>query len=315
MPRNPLQVQYTRGELAESEHRVHALWVDEHGRDVEAWGDSGRLVCPRSCLKPVQALPLVLSKAFESAPDPLAAVAIACASHKGQPLHLEFVESWLKNLGRHEDDLVCAPQRSRRIDNNCSGKHTGFLAACGALGFETRGYHDWTHPLQSQIRDLAGALSGMDWHKLPYGTDGCGIPTYHLPLNMFAKLMSTFLRPEKSAYGEALALIHRAWTAAPMMVAGKDALGSELARVTQGRVIVKVGAQGNYFALDFKNGRALVLKAEDGGERAAEESLLSLLLRASAITEGEDRALRAYVPREIRNWAGDVTGTSRVLFS
>lgn len=310
----PLRVQWTRGELVESEHHVHALWVDEHGREVQAWGDADRMICPRSCLKPLQALPLVLSRAFESAPDPLAAIAIACASHKAQPLHLEFVESWLRRLGRQEDELVCAPQRSRRIDNNCSGKHTGFLAACGALGYETRGYHEWAHPLQGRLRDLAGELSEVNWHKLPTGTDGCGLPTYFLPLNVFAKLMSRFLRPDTSPHGEALALIHRAWAAAPMMIAGQDFLGSELARITAGRVIVKVGAQGNYFALDFERGRALVLNVEDGSERAAEEALLALLLQQGAITSGEERELRRYSPREVRNWAGDVTGSSRVFF-
>ncbi|MCA0304809.1 MAG: asparaginase [Proteobacteria bacterium] len=310
MPRNPLQVQYTRGELAESEHRVHALWVDEHGRDVEAWGDSGRLVCPRSCLKPVQALPLVLSKAFESAPDPLAAVAIACASHKGQPLHLEFVESWLKNLGRHEDDLVCAPQRSRRIDNNCSGKHTGFLAACGALGFETRGYHDWTHPLQSQIRDLAGALSGMDWHKLPYGTDGCGIPTLATPLRSLARAMASMADPSglSSKHADAAQRIRAAMNAEPFMVAGSGRFCTLVNGALPGVAQVKTGAEGVFCGMLPTLGLGVAIKMWDGAARAAEVAMASLLSHLGVLPADKHEEL---LHPPIRNVVGLLVGEMR----
>ena len=321
----PLEVEVLRGARVESRHQVHALWVDSQGRSLQTWGDEEKMICPRSSLKPIQALPLVLSRGFEKSNDPLSAIAIACASHKAQKIHLDFVRGWLAQLGRSESDLVCGPQppsdlaqmrelveqnqKVTRVRNNCSGKHTGFLAACLALKLDFHGYHLWDHPLQIQIREKAKFLSNFDWDRAPYGIDGCGIPTYFIPLNVFAMTMSAFLRPEKTPWSEALNLIIKAWQQRPVMIAGDGHLCTELARVTSGRVIAKVGAQGNYLALDFERAKCLVLKVEDGNARASEEALLKLLLDAGSLTSGEEAALRKWVPSGISNWAGDLVGT------
>ena len=325
---DPLAVEYLRGGRVESRHQVHALWVDSRGRLIQSWGDEEKMVCPRSSLKPIQALPLVLSRGFEKSPDPMKAIAIACASHKAQKVHLDFVAHWLALLGRSEQDLVCGPQPPseilqmreliekklpiNRLRNNCSGKHTGFLAACAALNLDFHGYHLWDHPLQIQIREKAEKLSGFAWGKAPFGIDGCGIPTYFIPLNAFAMTMSAFLRPEKTEWSEALQLILKAWREHPVMIAGDGHLCTEIARVTNGRVIAKVGAQGNYLAFDFERARCLVLKVEDGQPRASEEALLKLLLSSGSLTANEEAALRKIVPSAITNWAGDLVGSVRM---
>jgi L-asparaginase II len=321
---DPLIVEYTRGSVPESHHYVHAVWVDDRGRTVKSWGSEDRLVCPRSSLKPLQAIPMALSRAFEKSPDPMKALAIAFASHKAEDMHVEFVRAWLPMLGREENDLVCGVQypedfeRVRdvlqkkmtvgRAFNNCSGKHTGMLATCQAMGLPHHNYHLWAHPLQRRIREIATELSDLDWEKAPYGIDGCGLPNYHIPMNAFARALSRFLRPELSPYGEAMELIREAWAREPYMVAGHGDVSSELTRMTKGRIVAKIGAQGNFMAFDYHQGRCLVLKVDDGAARAAEESLVALLFAAGSITTEEEHELRKYVPRDIYNWAGEPVG-------
>lgn len=320
----PLIVEYTRGAVAESRHIVHAMWVDEKGKTLVSWGSADRLVCPRSSLKPLQALPLALCRGFENSPDPMKALAIACASHDAEDMHVDFVRAWLPMLGHVEEDLVCGAQcpedyeRVRflietkkplgRAFNNCSGKHTGMLATCQMMKLDYHNYHLWAHPLQRRIREIATQLSGVNWEQAPYGIDGCGLPNYHIPMNAFANALRHFLRPEASPYGDAMSAIRQAWTAEPYMVAGHGDVSSELTNLTKGRILAKIGAQGNFMALDYREGRCLVLKVDDGAARAAEESLITLLRHSNSISESEERELRKFVPNEIRNWAGEAVG-------
>lgn len=324
----PLQIEFTRGDQAEIRHQVHALWLDDRGKVIRSWGDEERLVCPRSAFKPVQAIPLAISKGFEKSSAPQRSLAIACASHLAQDIHLETVRTWLEELGRSESDLVCGPQEPKdpraivklaldnkkadRVYNNCSGKHTGFLATCLAKGWDFRGYHLWDHPLQVEIRRVSIELSGLDWDRAPYGIDGCGIPTYHIPLISFGVMMSRFLRPESTPYASAMNQILSAWAGEPYMIGGKGELGSEMIHLTRGRLLAKIGALGNYVLLDRERGRCLVMKVEDGAERAVHEALLSLLAADGGLTSSEEKELRQFAPREIRNWAGEVVGEARV---
>ena len=55
-----------RGDLVESQHLGHAVICDGTGQIVEAWGDPGAIVYPRSAAKRVQALPLIESGAADA---------------------------------------------------------------------------------------------------------------------------------------------------------------------------------------------------------------------------------------------------------
>jgi len=106
-------------------------------------GDIDVPAYPRSSLKPIQALPMVESGAADAFGLGDEEIALACASHSGEPMHTDRVASWLARLGLGESDLACGPHPPRyepvwedmvrrgekpsRIHNNCSGKHAGFL--------------------------------------------------------------------------------------------------------------------------------------------------------------------------------------------
>src|SRR5262249_21163566 len=141
---NPLVVEVTRGGMVESRHRAAVAVVDADGKVVHAWGDIEQPVYGRSAIKPLQALPLIESGAADRYNVPAAEIALACASHNGEPRHVELVQAWLKRIGCSVDDLECGghmPYHDPSVEalirsgtkpnalfNNCSGKHTGFLS-------------------------------------------------------------------------------------------------------------------------------------------------------------------------------------------
>ena len=144
---NPALVEIIRGDLVESRHAGAIAVADAQGRLLLAFGDVQRPVFPRSAIKAMQAIPLVESgaaDAFGLGDDELA---VACASHSGDPVHVEAVRRLLAKAGLDESYLACgahwpvsetaarelvrAGRRPQAIHNNCSGKHAGMLAACG----------------------------------------------------------------------------------------------------------------------------------------------------------------------------------------
>ena len=190
---NPLTVEVTRGETTESTHRIDAVVIDAAGRQIAAFGDTQRLVFPRSAIKALQALPLVESGAADAFSLDGARLALACSSHDHEPRHVDTVRAWLADIGCSVEDLGCGVQppddeatiaalalEHRRADavfNNCSGKHTGFLTVARHLGESTTGYTEHDHPVQARIRGVLGAMTGVDAEHAPWARDGCSIPT------------------------------------------------------------------------------------------------------------------------------------------
>src|SRR5215510_4406406 len=160
---NRLAVEVTRGSMVESRHRAAVAVVDPDGAVVRAWGDIEPPVYGRSAIKPLQALPLIESGAADRFGVSVAEIALACASHNGEPRHVELVTAWLARIGCAVADLECgshAPYHESSVEallragrkpdaafNNCSGKHTGFLATALHLGEPTAGYIRYDHPV------------------------------------------------------------------------------------------------------------------------------------------------------------------------
>ena len=212
---SPVLVEATRGRLIESRHRGSAVVADAQGNIVAAWGDADLAVYPRSAIKPLQALALIETGAAKRFAVSAEEIALACASHDGEPEHVSRISAWLGRMGLGEADLECgahAPTgagaaealiREGRapspIHNNCSGKHAGMLASARHLGEPTRGYIAPDHPAQQRLKRLLAEMSGADLAEAPTGVDGCGIPVYAMPLKGLARAMAGLARPDKGA--------------------------------------------------------------------------------------------------------------------
>ncbi|HDR29446.1 asparaginase [Rhodovulum sp.] len=316
-----------RGGMVESRHRGHAVICHGAGAVLEAWGDPGAVIYPRSSVKMIQALPLVESGAAEAAGLDDADLALACASHEGAPVHVARIAAWLDRLGLSEADLRCGAQPSRdsaerkrmliageapsQLHNACSGKHAGFLTLARHLG-AGGDYNDTGHPVQRAIRaafeDVTGQASPC------FGIDGCSAPNFATTMHGLGRAMAFFAtaRPDAATLrARAAARLTGAMLAHPDLVAGEGRACTELMRAMDGRVAVKTGAEGVFVAILPERGLGIAVKIEDGATRAAEAAIAGLLIRLGVL-DPEHPATRGRLGGPIRNWRGIATGEIRL---
>lgn len=328
---HPVLVEVTRGPLVESRHRASYVVVDSDGHVVQKAGEVEHAVYPRSAIKPVQALALVETGAAEAFGCSDAEVALACASHDGEPGHTEAVAAWLHRIGLGEQDLECGThlpyheptmvallksgQEPSQLHNNCSGKHSGFLTVARHLGGGTKGYIKREHPVQQRVLGAIETMSGLDLGRAPVGIDGCGIPTVGIPLGNLALAMAQLADPkhQPEARQAACARIRQAVALHPFMVAGTRRFCTKVMEVTRERALVKTGAEGVYCAVLPTLGFGVALKVDDGAGRAAEVLMGRLLHRLGILSDDEATQLSAWLTPQIRNRAGLDVGEIRPL--
>ena len=313
---NPILVEVTRGDLVESVHRGSIAIADAGGVIRFALGDVESAVYPRSSLKPIQALPLIESGAAEAFGLSDEEVALACASHSGEPMHTARVAAWLARIGCGEEDLACGPQPPRyepaleamirsgekptRLHNNCSGKHTGFLTVARHWQVATKGYERIDHPVQQAVVTSLRALSGVC--ELPFGIDGCTAPNFALPLAGFARALAQLAGRRTVGAGRIL----RAMIAHPELVAGTGRAGTVLMRAACGRAALKVGAEGVFAGMIPETGLGIALKIDDGAGRAAETAIAAILVKLGVIGEARD-----FIAAPVLDTRGNAVGVRR----
>jgi L-asparaginase II len=322
---DPVAVLVRRGDRVESAHRVAYAVADPAGALLRHEGDVGRPVFPRSAVKPLQAVALIESGAAERFAVSEPELALACASHGGEPMHTEIVAAWLARIGLDPSALECgahppsheptarrliAERRSPSpLHNNCSGKHAGMLTLALHLGAPIAGYIAPDHPVQQRIGTVLAAMSGTS--LAPPAVDGCGIPTHPLPLADLATAMARLADPgpdpaDAPGRAEACARIRAAMAAHPLLVAGTGRACS-LVMAAAPDVLVKTGAEGVYVAALPGRKLGLALKVADGASRAAVVALLALLAKLGALHPGAS-ALGDLAAPALRNHAGRVVG-------
>ena len=262
-----------RGDLVESAHHGHLVALDAAGTVVLRRGDPSTTGYPRSSLKPVQAIAM-LRCGLDLDGELLA---LACASHSGEPEHVAGVRRILAAAGLAEADLQNAPAWpldaeaafARRaeghgpasITQNCSGKHAAMLATCVAAGWERIGYRNPVHPLQQAVRAEVAGLTG-DGDPAYEAVDGCGAPLYSCTLIGLARAFRAIATADPGTPEHRVAAAVRRH---PWWLGGTDRMVSRLVETVPG-LVAKEGAEG-VFAAALPDGRALAVKIVDGGPR------------------------------------------------
>ena len=192
-PHVPLAVA-TRGDAIDAVHYGSVAVVDCRGTLLYGAGDPHYLTTTRSALKPLQAMPFVAAGGVERFGYTAAQVALLCASHSGEPRHVDAVAGMLANSGSTADDLQCGTHAPGYYDvrgeapppppwsplaHNCSGKHSGMLAYCVLCGAPKASYLAFDHPLQQAIRRSVAHFTGVPEAQLVAGIDGCSAPNYN----------------------------------------------------------------------------------------------------------------------------------------
>src|SRR5437016_6815883 len=205
---NPVLVEVLRGALVESRHTGAVAVVDADGTRALTLGDVERPVYPRSAIKALQALPLLESGAadrFGFGPEELA---LACASHSGEPGHVATAERMLESAGLDPSALRCGAHwpihqpsvqalarsggKATAIHNNCSGKHAGFLCTACAIGADRGSYVEASHPVQREVKAVIENLAGATVSEDVCAIDGCSVPTWAVPLHSLARAFARF---------------------------------------------------------------------------------------------------------------------------
>ena len=318
-----------RGSYLESVHTGMAVICDKDGEISHQWGDPNALILPRSSAKMMQAIPLIISgaeKKFSIGEDLLA---LACASHNAAEIHLSRVLGWLSHLGFSETDLRCGPQPSKdpyvkkqmlekgqspcQIHNNCSGKHAGFLSVSRHLNAGPE-YTDPDHPVQLMVMDVFQELTQNKVDGITI--DGCSAPNPAIPLYSLAKAMSWFATAHKrdDQLSKAALKLRNAMVNYPELVAGDLRACTNLMKACEKKAILKTGAEGVFVAILPELEKGIALKIFDGGTRASECAIASLLIQLGVLNPNHPTAL-AYTHAPILNWRKIQTGMMKASTS
>lgn len=300
-------VRVVRSGLEESVHLGHVAVCDTDGRLLAWAGDPQRLVFARSSMKPLQASVSFAVMRDEDLPVPM--LAVMCASHNGEEVHVRTVAALLRRFGLGVSALACPAVRPldatarararspRRVLHNCSGKHAGMVAASRAAGWDLATYLRPSHPLQRRIGRAVLRATGL--RRVEIGVDGCGVPVHGMALAKMAMLFARLARPDRlgDLAPEAARAIS-AMRAEPYLVAGRNRTDTAVMREVMG-VVVKSGAEGLACAALLEPGLGVAVKVADGGERAAGPALIRALSLLDAVDEAALERLDRFARRPV----------------
>ena len=324
-------VETTRGGTLECVHFGALAVADAQGRVLAGAGDPHWLTFTRSTLKPLQALPFVEGGGVRRFGLTPANLALLCASHSGEAMHVQQVEDLLGKAGVDYRRLQCgchvpffaelgawpppAPGSYDERHHNCSGKHSGFLAACVQHGWALENYLDPAHPLQQGIRLTVADVVGLQEQQLALGIDGCSAPNYAMPLAHLARGFARLARGTGDArYGASFALLAEAMTAHPELVSGTGRNDLAFMQAGRGDWVSKVGADGVQVVASRSRGEALALKISDGNKLALFAATVEALEQLGWLDDGQRQALRPWRNETIASIKGAAVGARRAVF-
>jgi L-asparaginase II len=320
------------GNVIENVHWGSIAVVDTRGRLLWSAGDPDYPTFTRSALKPFQALPFILSDGparFGLTEDE---VALLCASHSGEDMHLAGVRAILDKIGLDPGHLECGcaqplhyeftgstpPPNAQwtPLHHNCSGKHSGFLAWCRLHDAPTADYVDRAHPLQQAIRATLADTVGLPADAMPTGIDGCSAPNYGLPLSSLAQLYARLAHGSGDPQlGGAMGILGEAMTARPDMVSGQERTDLHWMTAGGGDWVAKIGADAVQAIGVRSAGIGIAIKIADGNSRALHPAVYAVLDQLGLLDAGRKAALERYRQPAIKNARGTVAGDIRPLFT
>lgn len=326
---NPVLVEVLRGDVVESRHRGSVVVVDADGGVVLELGEAQRPIFPRSAVKAIQALPLVESGAADAFGLSQRELALACASHSGEAEHAELAATMLAKAGLDASALECGAhwpmgqeaalklagqgRQPSPLHNNCSGKHAGFLCTCSHLGTDYHGYVGRGHEAQKIVCEAMEEVTGTALAVETCGTDGCSIPTFAMSMKNLARgfarmATGTGLGAERARAAKRLI---GACMAEPFFVAGSGRLDTRLMSAAEGRIMIKMGAEGVYCGAVPELGLGIALKCDDGAVRAAEVMVAAVLQRLFADDSALSATLGEMANPVLTNWNSIKVGALR----
>lgn len=322
-----------RGETVESVHRG-SIVVMVDSEITASIGDPNMVTFTRSAAKAFQAIPFVVSGAADAFGFTEKELALACASHSGEPFHIDLVRQMLSRTGLSEKDLGCGGHVPFHEDsaselvlsgitpgpvyNNCSGKHAAMLAFAKHIGADISTYLEPDSPVQKEILRAISLFSGVPAEEIRMGTDGCSAPNFAMPLSAMARAYSNLIDPPDEFGGEIADAARRIVAAKmkfPEYVGGSFRLDTKVMKALPGEIVCKVGAEGVWLAGLPASKTAIAIKVEDGNDdRARPVAAIELLRRLGVMTEESEDLLGEFSPMLLKNRRDTIVGRVEAVF-
>lgn len=306
-----------RGKSIENIHNGWICVINKNKKVIYSKGEIKDKVFLRSAAKPVQAISVLDNNIDLSKKE----LAVICASHSGSKAHFTLLSKIMKRYKLSSSFLKCGlhlpfdeVERKRLLKhaslpnvlhNNCSGKHIGMLIVCIKNKWDKKNYLNSNHPIQKSILKNIKMLS--ETKNISIGIDGCGVPTFSLPIINIAKMFSNLTNPKNPKYKKYSKLI-KAMSENPYLAGGTKQLESEIMKKSHGNLISKGGAEGIIFAA--KDGNCVVLKIADGSQTVRSFVFLRLLLKLGWLKKNKLKKsfLHEILAGNIKNHAGKIVG-------
>jgi L-asparaginase II len=322
-------IETRRGGTSECLHFGAIAVTDTRGQVLAGAGDPNWLTFTRSTLKAFQALPFMEAGGPQRLGFTRDNLAMLCASHSGEPMHVEQVEHMLDKAGLTYKRLQCgchvpmfvelgvapAPATYDERHHNCSGKHSGFLAMCVHQGWPVESYLEPDHPLQQAIRrDVARAV-GLQPEQMKMGVDGCSAPNYAMPLANLARGYARLASGEADAqFGASFAQLADAMTARPDLVSGTARNDKAFMQAGRGDWVTKQGADGVQVVASRSRRQAVAVKIADGSKVAVAAATVAAMDQLGWLDAPQREELRPWLAEAILSIRGDRVGERKAVF-
>lgn len=339
-----------RGGYLESVHRGSIAVVDARGTLLAYAGDPAARACLRSAAKPFQAIPLLEYGGLDEFELTAEEIALTCASHGGEPLHVATAAALLRKGEFDEEDLRCGAhmpfdeksaaelrasgESPSVLHNNCSGKHAGMLLATRVMDVPSSGYIEVDHPLQVLMRSTLGDFADVAPEDIPAAIDGCGVPAFFLSLHRTAYAYARLMSGSIDQYAESTSRVVSAMTAFPHYVAGHWSMTTPLMAAFDGDLLGKEGAEGVYVmalspnlcgeltarlpyahhAAAAESGIGIALKVDDGSMDRGRNPAILHILELLGIDLDARPELEPFRRSIVTNHAGTPVGEVRAEF-
>ena len=322
-------IDLTRGGTLECQHAGAIAVVDVRGKLLAHAGDPLAMTFTRSTLKALQALPFMEADGPRQLGFDERDVAMLCASHSGEPMHVAQVQHMLDKAGVSYKRLQCgchvpyfvelgvgpAPQHIDERHHNCSGKHSGFLAYCVQHGLSLDDYLDPGHPLQQAIRRDVARAAGLPPQDLRFGIDGCSAPNYAMPLAGLARAYARLASgAQDGEFGASFAQLSAAMAAHPDLVSGTGRNDEAFMRAGLGDWVTKVGADGVQAIASRSRGHGIAIKIGDGNKAALFAASVAALDQLGWLDDRQRAELEPWRAEVIANWRGTPVGERKAVF-
>ncbi len=324
-------VEHTRGSLPEIVHSGAVAVVNLKGELQASVGDPHAMAFTRSTLKPFQALPFLQAGGVQHFGFTSEQTALLCASHNGEDMHVTQVDGMLHKIGHTHRSLQCgchvplrfsygglAPPADVQYDerhNNCSGKHTGFVAFCIQHGLSLENHLAPEHPLQVAIHQAVMRVACCDASSLVAGTDGCSAPNYAMPLSKLALCFARLASGAQDAeFGEHFAMLSHAMGAHPEMVSGTGRNDLAFTQAGRGDWITKIGADGVQVIASIARHEAIAIKIISGHMPALYAAAVESMDQLGWLDAQQREVLDPWRHQTLFNARGKIVGNVRPCF-